>query len=893
MPDHLTRSFHRFLTRKGFEMRRFSLVFAVASLATLWLNNACAQDWTPLWSTMTLPSASGATAATSVGNEVFFTNGSNVDIYNTSTGTWSTASLSQARNGVAATSAGNQVFFGGGLTGDNPNDGSNVVDIYNTSTGTWSTASLSQARYGVSAISMGDDVFFAGGYSATGYSNVVDIYNTSTGTWSTASLSQARNGVAATSAGNQVFFGGGGNGIGTGCSNVVDIYTLQDYPSINSTKTFTLQDNTTVAGLMQLNAPGSLALSTFSLNVGSMSGNAPIDLGSGVLTTGSDNTSTTYSGGISDAGTLVKTGSGTLVLTGNNTYTGGTTVNAGTLQGNSASLQGSIVNNASVVFDQPVPGTYGGSMSGSGSLTKTGNDTLILAGNNSYTGGTAIFQGMLQGNTASLQGNISNNAAVVFNQNSPGIYSGSMSGTGSFTKIGGDLLALTGSNTYTGTTNISSGTLEVDSALTGPAGQVSIQSLGTLIVDASIQRPIAGVATNSQIVANTANVSLGDSTSYTGFNHAGTLTVGSNVVTLNSAAFANLGVLTTLGGGILAASNGFTIPLGGNLVGSGAVNGKIAAGYGSTINATGNLTLGDSTSPVGFVSSGELYANANTVTLLSSNAANNQNAVVLGSLTKIAGGSLVAPNGILLNSGNNLVTTDAGGTVSGGSASRFLNLGNVQGPSSASSNWLTFNILFKGGTGQTSGRIAFLGGFATGDSPGINTQYGATELGGSGTEFDIGGTTPGSSDNNYGQLNIFTDPVDPNNHGDLILSPGTSFNIVDWNGFVPTPGETFTVLTWDGTLSGSASLAVDPAFAAEGIQFVPQWNANSLVVEAVPEPSTLALLAAGAIGVLGFGWRKRKSTRTAKLAAIDETDAPAILSFPSQPSPAHVARRAA
>ena len=149
-------------------------------------------------------------------------------------------------------------------------------------------------------------------------------------------------------------------------------------------------------------------------------------------------------------------------------------------------------------------------------------------------------------------------------------------------------------------------------------------------------------------MANTANVSLGDSTSYTGFNHAGTLTVGSNTVTLNSAGFANLGVLTTLGGGTLTAPNGVSIGTGCNLVGSGAVNGKIAAGYGSTINATGNLTLGDSTSPVGFVSNGELYTNANTVTLNSFNAANNQNAVVLGSLTQVDGGSLVAPNGILL-----------------------------------------------------------------------------------------------------------------------------------------------------------------------------------------------------------------------------------------------------
>ena len=239
--------------------------------------------------------------------------------------------------------------------------------------------------------------------------------------------------------------------------------------------------------------------------------------------------------------------------------------------------------------------------------------------------------------------------------------SGVVGGSGGLNKYGLGTLILGGSNSYTGTTTIASGTLQCDGPLSASAGQVTIESLATLVANASIARSIQGVASTSRIVANTANVSLGDSTSYTGFTHAGTLTVGSNTVTLNSAGFANLGVLTTLGGGTLIAPNGVSIGVGCNLVGSGVINGKIAAGYGSTINATGNLTLGDLTSPVGFASDGELYTNANTVTLNSFNAANNQNAVVLGSLTQLDGGSLIAPNGILLANGNNLVTTDAGG----------------------------------------------------------------------------------------------------------------------------------------------------------------------------------------------------------------------------------------
>ena len=92
-------------------------------------------------------------------------------------------------------------------------------------------------------------------------------------------------------------------------------------------------------------------------------------------------------------GVLTKSGAGTLILTGTNTYTGGTTVSAGTLQGNTTSLQGNIANSATLVFDQVAAGTYAGVLSGTGSLTKTGVGTLTLTSVNSYTGGTRFNGG--------------------------------------------------------------------------------------------------------------------------------------------------------------------------------------------------------------------------------------------------------------------------------------------------------------------------------------------------------------------------------------------------------------------------------------------------------------------------------------------------------------------
>jgi autotransporter-associated beta strand protein len=93
---------------------------------------------------------------------------------------------------------------------------------------------------------------------------------------------------------------------------------------------------------------------------------------------------------------LVKDGTGTWILTGANTYSGGTIVSAGTLRGNDTSLRGAITNNAAIVFDQKTTGTYAGVMSGSGSLTKTGTGTLALSNTNYLTGSTTVQQGTLQ-----------------------------------------------------------------------------------------------------------------------------------------------------------------------------------------------------------------------------------------------------------------------------------------------------------------------------------------------------------------------------------------------------------------------------------------------------------------------------------------------------------------
>ncbi|EAQ6620685.1 fibronectin-binding autotransporter adhesin ShdA [Salmonella enterica] len=202
----------------------------------------------------------------------------------------------------------------------------------------------------------------------------------------------------------------------------------------------------------------------------------------------------TLDNNVTGEGQIVKSGSDELIVTGDNSYSGGTTISGGTLTADHADSlgTGTIANSGVLKVGE---GELENTLSGTGSLVKTGTGELTLSGDNSYSGGTTITGGTLTADHADSlgSGDIANSGVL---QVGEGELKNTLSGSGSLVKTGTGELTLSGdNNTYFGDTTIAGGTLIA--ANVNALGSGNIDNSGTLMLDANGAFKLANVTTHS------------------------------------------------------------------------------------------------------------------------------------------------------------------------------------------------------------------------------------------------------------------------------------------------------------------------------------------------------------------------------------------------------------
>jgi autotransporter-associated beta strand protein len=283
-----------------------------------------------------------------------------------------------------------------------------------------------------------------------------------------------------------------------------------------------------------------------------------IEIASGAIFKYSSSIDQTLSGVISGEGSVVKEIlTSILTLSGANTYTGSTTINAGTLQiSNNGSLGTDniyagdieIASGATFKYLSSIDQILSGVISGAGSVVKEISTSILTLSNaNTYTGSTTISAGTLEiSDTGSLgtdniyAGSIAINSGATFKYSSSidQTLSGVISGAGSIVKGSSSIVSFSGKNTYTGSTTISAGTLEIsDTGSLGTGniyvGSIAINSGAIFKYSSSVNQTLSGVISGTGSVVkeiSTIILTLSGANTYTGSTtiNAGTLQISNN-----------------------------------------------------------------------------------------------------------------------------------------------------------------------------------------------------------------------------------------------------------------------------------------------------------------------------------------------------------------------------
>ncbi|UQS88740.1 autotransporter-associated beta strand repeat-containing protein [Pseudomonas chlororaphis subsp. piscium] len=295
------------------------------------------------------------------------------------------------------------------------------------------------------------------------------------------------------------------------------------------------------------------------------------------------------------SGSLIKFGAGTVVLVGDSTYTGGTTVSDGILQVGDGGTTGSILGDAqlaegtTLAFARSNRLMFNGDISGDGKLVQQGLGSLVLTGNATHTNGTSINSGVLQvgdgGTSGNLKGDVqvADGASLVFDRSDNISSNGVISGAGRLIQQGSGKLTLTGTNTYAGGTTIRSGILEGHAANFGSG---AIRNDGALLLvqdsNADFANALSGTGSLTKLGSGRLNLT-GDGSALTGLTtiRAGTLAVNGS-----------------LGGDVSVDATG-TLAGAGKIGGNVLVKGTLSPGNSpGTLNIGGDLALAQTATTV-------------------------------------------------------------------------------------------------------------------------------------------------------------------------------------------------------------------------------------------------------------------------------------------------------
>ena len=610
---------------------------------------------------------------------------------------------------------------------------------------------------------------------------------------------------------------------------------------------------------------------------------------------------------ITGSSTLTKTNGGTLILTSAQTYTGTTAVNGGIVDVGNGGTTGAlgtgalnVAGGAELIFNRSNAFTVSNTISGAGLVTKKGTGRMTVNGNSSsgvvhwnFTGtgtGDIGFQNAsaiggtgsdltltanavggiffsTNGNTSDLAMSLGNGAVLTLNGSTSftNTYSGVISGAGAITKVSGETLRITGVNTYTGTTTITTGTLEI-----GDAGQLgsgnyagNIDKAATLAVNTTANQTITGVISGAGAITKANNGTLVLTANNT---HSGSITISGGVLEVSAngpyrngdgtAAFNSAAIVTINTGGTLKLKS-FEYNGDGGLGGlrdfaaNRVINGGTLEVAGASQTSGNDFTIGAS----GGVFRYNPANPAHTLTL-AGNA--NTNIPIAGTLTFKADGNISV--GEIIEGAGGLAKTGAG-TLALTAANTYAGATNITAGTVSVSGSISGSLTSVSGTGILSGTgsvgnlsLDTGGNLAPGSSPGV-LNSGSTTFNGGTLAIELNSATLSTG---YDQLNVV---------GTVTLAANTPLTIA--LGFDPVDDvDFFTIVNNDLAESvigaGLFSFAGNPLSQGEqftvGVQdFTISYtggDGNDIVLAAVPEPASIAML----LGGLGLLAARRRRT---------------------------------